>query len=329
MKLKFKLIKALSILSIFVFIFSFLPTTLAAPLTSISNTMSRLRVSETSNHTIVFTAPSGISSGQTVTLAFPASSFTMGASLSGVTINGNVVTSASWSAPTLTITASGSSTVAPGNVATIVIPSAQITNPSTPGTYIITIGGTFGDTGKFAVAIVGNDSFTVNANVDPTLTFALDSTSVNFGTLSSTSVSTAVSAQTSNSYVRTTISTNANGGYTLRVRSQGNGSNPGLHNASANFTIGSADYSYNSTANLDLTHGYGLQAVSAGATILAPYNGSSNNVGGFQRTAQALASHGNVVADQTIDLILRAKVSGATPAGSYVDSVTLIATANF
>lgn len=91
----------------------------------------------------------------------------------------------------------------------------------------------------------------------------------------------------------------------------------------ANFNIASA------TADLGSTTGYGLQASSATATITAPYNGASDNVGGLQRTAQGLASYGSPVDNQTVSMVLKSKIAGSTPAGSYLDTVRVIATANF
>lgn len=324
---------------------------LAASLSTLSDTMTRLKVSEASNHTIRYTTPSGVSAGQTMTITFPAgfnigsvnytdidvswgastgyeNELTLAATASGTTWG------AVFSGQVLTIT-SGTGTITSTSKVVVEIGlnasggDAQITNPATPSTYVIVVGGTFGDSGKIAVVIAGDDSFSVNANVDPTITFAIDSTSVNFGTFSSTSVLTAISGQTSNSYVRTTTSTNASGGYTITVQDQGNGINPGLYNLSANYLIGSADYSYNNSTNLDTASGYGLQATSVSATISAPYNGSSNVVGGLEITPQSLASYNGVADNQNVDLSLKAKVSGSTPAGSYIDRIILVATANF
>jgi hypothetical protein len=331
--------------------FYFMPLALADGLISLSDTMSRLKISQASDHKIKYTTPSGVAAAGTMTITFPAG-FTVGSvdytdidvSWGASTGYENELTLAgtasgtTWGAAfagqVLTIT-SGSGVITATSKVIVEIGlnatggNAQLTNPSSAATYVISIAGTFGDTGKIAVAIISDDTFTVNASVDPTITFAIDTTSVNFGTLSSTSVTTAVSDQTSNSYVRLTTSTNAGSGYAITVRDVGSGANPGLYNAGASYTIGSADYSYNNSANLDSVAGYGLQATSATATIASPYNVSSNNVGGFELTAQSLATYASVADGHTLDMVLKAKASGSTPAGNYVDSVTVIATANF
>lgn len=307
----------------------------AASLTVISDTMSRLKVSETSDHTVKFTTPSGIQNGDTITLTFPAASFTMGASLTGVTIADgagadNAVTSAAWSAPTLTITASSSSVVAGGNVATIKIPNAQITNPSSANTYIISIAGTFADTGSIAVVIVTDDQVVLTASVDPSITFSLSANTSSFGTLAPGVVDTAGTT------VTLTVGTNGNGGYLITVRDAGNGANPGLYNSVGSAIIGSADASYNATGNLDsVPEGYGLQAAcTAGCTtvthVASDFRQATNIVGGVTRTNKNLVTYASPTStDHTITNTYKAKASASTKAGSYTDTLTYIATATF
>ncbi len=350
--------RALKIFSVFCalfLVFAFVPTVFAASLTSISDTMSRVKASTASDHTIRFTTPTGVDAPtDTITIAFPAGftvgsvdytdiDFSHGASTGAETEETLAAAAASgtWGAvfagTTLTltpptnattgeVTASDKVIIEIGNHATG--GNAQLTNP-TAGTQVVTIAGNFGDSGKFAVAVIADDQFTVNASVDPTITFAIDTTGVTFGTLTSSSVATATSVQTSNAFVRMTISTNGQAGYTITVRDQGNGTNPGMYNSTANYMIGSSDYSYNNSVDLTSNAGYGLQATSGTATVAAPYNVSGNNVGGFERTAQSLASYNGMADTQTVDMSLKAKVSGLTPAGAYSDTVTVIATANF
>jgi hypothetical protein len=302
----------------------FVPFIFAAPLSTISDTMTRIQVSATSDHTIKFTTPSGIDSGDTITLTFPGSSFTMGASLSGVTIADgagadNTVTSATWSAPTLTITASATSLVADGNVATIKIPNAQITNPGTANTYVVSVAGTFGDTGSFAIAISEYDHVVLSANVDPSITFSLSTNASAFGALSTGSVTTA------SPNITLTVATNAGAGYSITVRDLGNGTNGGLYNSGVNYLIQST------SATLAAgTEGYGIQATSATATVAAPYNVSGNVVGALSTTPQSLATYStNTTANHTVAVTHKAAISGSTKAGSFSDTLTYIATGNF
>jgi len=315
--------KFLSISLLVLLNFFFVSTTSAAALTTVSATLSRAKAAQTADHQYRFTSPSGVQSGDTITLTFPAGSFTMAASLTGVTIaNGggsdNAVTSASWSAPTLTITASASSIVTAAAVGTIKIPSAQITNPAV-GTYVVSIAGTFGDTGTVAIPIITEDQVSMTASVDASMTFSLSGSSSAFGTLSTGSVATA------SPNITLTMGTNTNTGYTIYVRDQGNGTVGGLYNSSSNSNIASA------TALLSGgTEGYGVQASSAGATISAPYNVSGNNVGQLQRTGQQLASYNTYTAsNHTITVTHLAAISTSTRPGAYADTITYVATGNY
>ncbi|TSC94710.1 MAG: Uncharacterized protein Athens101428_171, partial [Candidatus Berkelbacteria bacterium Athens1014_28] len=181
----------------------------------------------------------------------------------------------------------------------------------------------FGDSGKIAIVILADDQFAVTASVDPTITFSLSTNSTAFGTLSSTSVTT------SSPNITLTISTNATSGYTLTVKDAGNNTNPGLYNSTAAFIIGSANYSYANSADLSSVAGYGIQGSSGTATIASPYNVSGDNVGGYELTPQNLATYSGTADSHTVTITSKAKVTGATPAGSYNDTVTVIATGNF
>ncbi|NCN28328.1 hypothetical protein GW915_12235, partial [bacterium] len=144
-----------------------------------------------------------------------------------------------------------------------------------------------------------------------------------FGTLSG-------SVATSSPNITFTISTNAQSGYAITVQDEGSGTNPGLYKtAGGAYTIGSADYSYANSADLGSVAGYGIQCSSASATCTSPYNVSGTNVGGYERTATSFATYSGTADNHTVTLTSKAKVSGSTPAGSYNDTVTVIATGNF
>jgi len=345
---RLKKILVACLISAFLFLFARPQVVLGSSLTALSDTMSRLKVSTASNHTIKYTTSSGVAAGQTMTVTFP-SGFTIGSvdytdidvswgpstgaeneltlaatpsgSTWGAAFSGQVLTITSG---TGTITAASKVIIEIGTNATYqTTGDQQITNPSSANTYTITIGGTFGDSGKIAVVTLSDDQFTVTASVDPTITFSLSANSTAFGTLSSTSVTT------SSPNITLTVSTNAGNGYTITVKDAGNGTNPGLYNSDASFLIGSADYSYNNTADLSSVAGYGIQCSSASATCASPYNVSGTNVGGYELTAQNFATYSGAADNHTITLTSKAKISGSTPAGSYSDTVTVIATGNF
>jgi hypothetical protein len=300
----------------------------AAVVSTISDTMTRQKISTTSNHTLIFTTPTGIHNTDTISLTFPSSSFTMGSSLSGVTIADgagadNVVTSANYAANVLTITASASSTVAAGHVATIKIPSTQITNPSTSGSYKIAIAGTFGDTGSFAVPItIGNDDqIAIQGDVGFSITLALSTNACNLGTMTTGAVASC-------GPFTYTVGTTAGGGYTVTVQDQGSGTNPGLYKSAATAYL----IPTNTATLVAGTEGYGIQgAINTGSqTIAAVYLKTGTDVGALSRSATTISSYASATpSDQVTDVRAKAAISAGTAAGSYQDTLTFSATGNF
>ena len=332
-----------------VFLFSYPQIVKADALSVLSDTMSRLADSTPtavySDHTIKFTTPTGVGAGEDIDITFP-SGFTIGSvDVTDIDVSWGASTGyeneldlagtcsgatwgAAFSSQILTIT-SCTGTITSTNKVIVEIGlnassgDAQIQNHATAATYVISIAGTFGDSGKIAIVILSDDQFTVTASVDPTITFSLSATSTDFSTLSSTSVTT------SSPNIVLTISTNAQSGYTITVQDAGDTSDPGLYNSDASFMIGSADYSYGNSADLSAVAGYGIQGSSATATIASPYNVTTDNVGGYELTAQSLATYAGTADTHTVTITSKAKVTGATPAGTYNDTVTVIATGNF
>ncbi|MFC1651779.1 hypothetical protein ACFL24_01320 [Patescibacteria group bacterium] len=337
---------------ILTFVFIYPHFTHAAALTDLSDTMSRLEKSIASDHSIQFTTPTGAGdSGDTITVTMPAG-FTIGAvdftdidlshGATGTETDETLAAAAdatSWGAvfagQVLTLT--HPTNAANGDIAatdvviveiglnatTGVAGDQQITNQAASNSYTITIGGTFGDTGQIGIVIIDDDQFTVTGTTDPTITFSLSANTTDFGTLSASSV------VTSAPNIVLTVSTNGTNGYTVNIRDAGDASDPGLYSAANLFLVGSADYSYNDSEDLDTGNGYGIQGSSGDATIAVPYNSGGNIVGGYELTDQALATHNATASSHTITITSKAKITGATPAGSYSDTVTVIATGNF
>lgn len=313
--------KFLSVSLLVLLNFFFVSATSAASVTGLSDTLSRLKAGQAANHTITFTTPTGIASGNTITLTFPAGSFTMGASLTGVTLNGSAVTSANYATNVLTITAN--STVSPGAQATIVIGSTQITNPAI-GTYVISLGGTFGDTGKYAVAIITEDQIPVTAAIDPTFTFTVSATTLALGSLTSGSVATAGPNAV-------TVASNSSRGYSISVRDVGDTSLPGLYNAISAKRIPSATAAV--TAGTENYGGTCDVSGSPSGTCSYPTN-ASNTVGAFGvATPTTFASLGAgtkpAIGGDSYSLRVRAAVATTTDAGIYADTLTVIGTMNY
>ena len=197
----------------------------------------------------------------------------------------------------------------------------HIINPSTPGSFSVTIGGTFGDNGSFAVAITDEDQGIINAVVEGMINLTISPTTTSLGAIRDNAVVSATP-------FTITAGTNSQLGYVLTVRDNGSGSSPGLYKS-----LSPTKLIASTTATLSAgTEGYGIQAAtaSAGLSIDATYDKSGNSVGGLSLTNQRLAyrTTSNSAAD-SINVTPKAAVSFYTTAGNYQDTLTFIATANF
>lgn len=181
----------------------------AGVITTASDTMSRLKASTASNHEIKFVTPTGLASGQTITLTFSAGFTGVSAMVSNdfdlAEGSTGVCSSATFTEKSVKTTpgASDFSAIGSGQVVTILSggasatltagrciriraglnatdatgsgsPTHQISNGATGAADTITIGGTFTDTGTISVEIMDNDQVSVTANVDQTMSFDLD-----------------------------------------------------------------------------------------------------------------------------------------------------------
>lgn len=190
------LIKAASVLLISILLWSigaptFLNFAKAANLTSVSDTLSDSDLSALSNHTVNFTVPNGLLAGQTITVTFPSgfslgsvafgdvdfaaggSDKTLAATCSGTTwgaaVSGQVLTITSC---TGTIASSTAVSIEIGTNATFgTAGTNRITNPSSSGSFELSIGGTMADSGTTRVFII--DDVVLTASVDSTFTFTI------------------------------------------------------------------------------------------------------------------------------------------------------------
>lgn len=227
----------------------------AANIADVSDTLSDSSPGSPANHTIVFTTPTGISNGETVTIDFSDGPFTGTSSVSVTDIDvqagttdlsvaancvGSDEVGASFTGSVLTIEfcpgngasvgANGSTTIEIGNHADFGgSGSAQLVNPSSTGSYDIVIGGTQTDAGEAIVVIV--DTVTVTATVDTTFTFDVfevgPGQSVNGVTTTGSSTPDAIAFGTLTQGVASTtaqelrVITNASQGYVVTVAQDG------------------------------------------------------------------------------------------------------------
>lgn len=169
------------------------PTTSAATLTGVNDYPGTLQVSQAANHTLVFTTPTGVSEGSTITISFSSSFDTSSVTEDDVDVadDGTDLTTASSctgtdqasvsvasDVVTITICAGDGGAIAAASQVTVEIGAHatasgtganHITNPSSTGTYFVTVAGSFGDDGSIALPVGGDDSISVSASV-PTIT---------------------------------------------------------------------------------------------------------------------------------------------------------------
>ncbi len=313
----------------------------AAALTSMSDTMTRLQISTDSDHTIAFTTATTLSAADTIKIQFDPTgdAFVLKGTLdyadmtgTGFTVvnacgvGGDEVTAAvDTSAPdeNITLTVCAGDTVAAGALQ-LDIANGEITNPSSADTYEIDIT-TSSDSGALSVVIVNDDTVTVDATVDPSLTFSITDTAIGFGSLSSTAARFATGDGTGSATETgahdLVAGTNATGGYSITL----NG---------ATLTSGAADTitaigGTNSASSVG-SEQFGVRYTASGGsgTVSAPYAaaGYAFDTANFP---DEIASVSGPSADTTYSARYIANIASNTEAGTYTADLTYIATATF
>lgn len=166
------------------------------------------------------------------------------------------------------------------------------------------------------------------ATVAPSLTLSLTTTltatppfAVNFASLTSGSVVNGGADAVLG------ITSNAVSGGTIYVQS----TNAGLKSNLTGTTVSSATADLTSAAS-----GFGAQVVSTSQTSggpltsVSPFNGTSNNVGGFTTTLQNLLSTTGPITTGSATVRLMAKVDAITPSATdYSDTLTFVAAMSY
>lgn len=318
----------------------------AAALTAKSDTMSSSKVSTASSHTIKFTTPTGAAeSTDTIIITFPADFDFTSKAISSVTFTHGATTGAEstetlaatpsatdWGAVfsgtanrVFTLTAPtdgiGTAEVAANDKVIITYDSTNSTNPTTAGSYTISISGTFGDTGDILVQILTDDQVAVSGTVSESITFSLGATSVALGTLST-------SAVTSGSHT-VTLATNAASGvvltYSGTTLTSGGNTITAMSTAAAS-SVGTEQFGINS--KLNTTPAVGAEC-SGTAPIAAAATGY-NTVDNFKFvTDETIISSSAGINSTSCTISYIANIAGATEAGSYTTALTYTATATF
>ncbi len=348
-----RIINALVIVSLLVVTSNF---GYAAPVTTLTDNLSRLRTSTLANHTIRFVTPTGLIGGQTITLTFDAD-FTMGsfalnnfdlatgATCGSIgterTLGTGAASGATWqvgqSSQVVTFT-SGTDTITAGHCVEVEIGAnatsggagaLQITNPSSAQTATMAVSVNAGaDAGTAGIAIVDTpfDQVSVTANVDPTISFAISDASIGFGTLSSSGARYATGDTLGTGVADTvahnlTVSTNATSGYTVYVL--------GATLTSGGNTINAIGGS--ATTSSVGTEQFGINVAASGGsgTATAPYATASNYAYNATATQDDIGSSTGPSATTTFSIAYLANILATTEAGSYTTTFTYTATGSF
>lgn len=323
----------------------------AANLTSMKDTLSNESASALSNHTIQFTTPTGVAASATIILTFDNStSIPAGLDYTDIDLADDGVdvtlagspTGTTWGAVrtsgTVITFTNGSSAVAASSVITIEIGThatsgatgdQQITNGSV-GTTLLTISGTFGDSGTIGIPVISNSIVTVNALVTPSISFTVSDNSIYFGNLKSSGTScwaqgTDPGAVTCPTTVETealnlTAGTNAASGYIITLYgptlTDGAKTITAIGGTNTSPSIGSEQFG----VRYNVSGGIG--------TVSAPYAAS-----GYAYDAASapdeIASATGPSATTTYSARYIANISPTTEAGSYSSTQTYTATATF
>jgi hypothetical protein len=177
-----------------------------------------------------------------------------------------------------------------------------------------------------AQALTDNEVVTVSGTVDQALTFAVSTTTIAFGTLSSTAsrYANTTTGSASDTIAHTmTLATNSGSGYSISVQ--------GATLTSGGFTI-TAIGSTPATASTG-TEQFGIYATKSGGvngTIDATYaTASSFGYDATATTSATFATGSSATQTETYSLHYLANISATTEAGSYSTGLTYVATANF
>ena len=327
----------------------------AGPLTALSDTMSRLQKSPVySDHTIKFTTPTGVAAGKIITVTFPAG-FTIG-SVDNTDIDVSWGASGDENELVLAATCSGSTWGAAFTGQVLAITSctgtitgtskviieiglnadsgnAQIQNHATAATYVISIGGDFGDTGKIAIVILDNDQVVVSTTIDPYLTFTLTQNTVSLEKSGGGNPDYQNTGYNINPVNANTLAanTNANTGYTISYNGATLSANEGANTINVmgkGLSVeGTEQFGINLRANTDPATG--ANKTGGGSATYAPDYGDIDSFTFVPDTTTTLASAGAATASNIFTVTYIVNVTETTEAGAYNTTITYICTGNF
>jgi hypothetical protein len=327
------------------------PAAMAADVVGIKDTLSRETASVTSvAHVIDIATVAGTVANLTITYpTTPNSGFTSLAGTLTVTCGSGTATAA---VAGQVVTVTGTSCASP-----IHITGLTGTNPTAAGSYMVTVAGDA--TGYFAIPIVTNDTVTVSATVDPSITFDVgadtstcnagwNSTThaVDFGRLLTGSIASSDASANATStlvaHICTKLSTNATSGAVVTAKNA-NGAD-GLKSVSTptdkipsvtgTIAAGTPKYGMCVTGTSGHTSATVYPAsnapVTTGTAFTTACTSAAASINAFDGTAQRVWSVPGVTDSAFFQMNLQAAISGTQPAhNDYSDSIVFVATATF
>jgi hypothetical protein len=355
----------ISLVTVFAYcalIFSPFSVLKAATITDAADVMSRLAINQLSDHEIEFTTPTGVASGETITLTFP-SDFDGSNDPQGALDFGDVdlfidtvpdgvcdgtaqtlvasgATSSQWNAAfsgtenrVLTLTSGGASATAAaaseicieiGENATGGSGNSQYINPSSATTYAIAVTSGSADSGNISINILNDDQVAVSATVAQSITFTISDSSIGFGTLSSSAARFATGDGTG--------SASETEAHTLVVGTNASNGYTLTLNGSTLTSGGDTIDAIGSTNTASSTGSeqFGLRATASGGSgsVAAPYTASGYAFDSAAFPDEVASSTGST-ANTTYSMRYIANIGSSTEAGSYSATLTYLASANF
>ena len=356
-----KLASRITAAATIVSMFAMVSPAMAGTITSMTDTMTRQKVSANSAHAIAMTLQTGEVAATTMTLTFANNGGTdFDFSGSAITDGGGSCSLIALSGTNLgVITVTLGADCSSANE-TVLINVDTATNSDTAGSHKVTIASR-SNAGTLAVALTAEDQIGVTATVDPTITFDAGATTapcdrnfvssnyaVELGTLSLGAVTSSDAAGIK--HICTRLSSNASSGTVVRLKD----ANAGLHSAATGHTIpatfgfstmavGAEGYAvclYNvivdaATPTSEM-YGSGFDfgsLYSSGTEDDSPYcTGTLHHIGTEIGTnaVNILDTGGSAVANGVATVLVKAGISSTTAAANdYTDTLTFIATGTF
>jgi hypothetical protein len=215
--------------------------------------------------------------------------------------------------------------------------TGKLGTPANTTTGIVTVktnnGSSDIDTGYIAFDILTSNQISISGRVDPTLSFSITDSAIGFGTITAAAVRHATSDEVgaasepaNGNPTQLSVTTNADDGAVVEIRDTNPNSASGMYSAGTGLTLVS-------TASTGVSLGseefgvYGKNASSL--TIAEAFDNDSNADAAISTTFQTLASSTAPVASATVDVAAVAAVAGTTPAGTFANTLYVVATGKF